>query len=83
MHVLVLTFFCSIKYIYRYTKKKLIITINFRLTASESQDKQGLEVSVDGAWQKRGSGRCYNSLSGKHIKCKLLYFKSSTKSYIS
>ena len=25
---------------------------------------EGLAASFDGAWQKRGSGRCYNSLTG-------------------
>ena len=27
--------------------------------------REGLEVSFDAGWQKRGSGRSYNSLSGK------------------
>lgn len=27
----------------------------------------GLTASADGAFQRRGSGRCYNSLSGKYI----------------
>jgi hypothetical protein len=36
-----------------------------RATVSEGED-EGMTISVDGAWQSRGSGRSYNSASGEY-----------------
>ena len=34
------------------------------MTAMEKGENTLLDASIDGAWQKRGSGHAYNSLSG-------------------
>jgi hypothetical protein len=40
------------------------------------REKNEIEVSVDAGWQKRGSGKAYNSLSGM---CILNCFKKNIK----
>lgn len=40
--------------------------INIKLVhfLSDSQQQEGIHASTDTCWQKKGSGRAYNSLSG-------------------
>ena len=35
---------------------------------------EGIAASFDGAWQKRGSGRCHNSLTGNYVHKFLFHF---------
>ncbi len=34
--------------------------------ATEADGENGVKFSYDAGWQQRGSGRCYNSASGKY-----------------
>ena len=50
----------------------------------QGSESEGITVSTDGAWQKRGSQRSYNSLSGilsaiGHETKKVVQFSSRNK----
>ena len=38
----------------------------FSRLCSNDEETTSMTVSIDAGWQKRGSGRSYNSLSGKY-----------------
>lgn len=48
------------------SKKCIFKFINIKLVhfLSDSQQQEGIHASTDTCWQKKGSGRAYNSLSG-------------------
>ena len=39
---------------------------------SRNEGNEDLTVSVDAGWQKRGSGRSFDSLSGREFQVKIL-----------
>lgn len=46
----------------KFSIEKIIFFVIFL----RDENTDGLTVSVDGAWQKRGSGRSFDSLSGAY-----------------
>lgn len=42
-----------------------IVKLTFFFYVRTDSHEDGIVVSFDGAWQKRGTGRAYNSLTGE------------------
>lgn len=47
--------------------------IIYIISSHRKKQSSSISVSVDGAWQKRGSGRSYDSLTGNIIQLWSLY----------